>query len=197
MFKINELSVASAKPANKRLSAVHPESIPAQSSAMNEGRRESTHKTISTMNTIVVNDSEGNSTADRVGRAKVQEGNEPTALEEIEEEASKDVVWRICLDGDWETSDNPLISPCRWSGTMKYIHLKWLTEWLESKKIAKDGKYFRSFCWEMIFCELWKEEFQSTVYWNGKNIWLLGYEVPENGNYLVLEALNTEEIIKK
>lgn len=118
-------------------------------------------------------------------------------ISQIKNEVNKDAAWRIWLSEEQEDSNDPLISPCKWSGTMKYIHLKWLTEWLESKKISKDGVHFRSYLWETIFCELWKEEFKSVVYSNGKRISLLGYDVPKNGHYLVLEAINTEEIMRK
>ena len=118
-------------------------------------------------------------------------------LESITEEGTKDWVCRICLSEDNTDAADPLISPCKCSGTMKYIHLKCLTEWLESKKATKDGVHFRSFLWDTIFCELWKEEFKSTINHKGKKISLLGYKVPKKGHFLVLEAINTEEIMKK
>ena len=118
-------------------------------------------------------------------------------LTAISEETAKDASWRICLSEDHGDLSDPLISPWKCSGTMKYIHLKWLTEWLESKKSSKDGVHFRSYLWETIFWELCKEEFQSAIYSKGKRINLLGYDVPKNGHYLVLEAINTEEIMRK
>lgn len=118
-------------------------------------------------------------------------------LRPVSEENYKDVVWRICLSEDLEDHEDPLISPCKCAGTMKYIHLKCLKEWLESKKTTKDGVHFRSFLWEHIIWELWKEEFKSYVYDKGRRIDLLGYDVPTNNHYVVLEAINTEEIMKK
>lgn len=48
-------------------------------------------------------------------------------------QASKgDMVCRICLSEDSDM-ENPLISPCKCSGTMKFIHLDCLKEWLNSK----------------------------------------------------------------
>lgn len=35
---------------------------------------------------------------------------------------------RICLD-EGETEDNPFITPCKCSGSMKFIHLECLREW--------------------------------------------------------------------
>jgi hypothetical protein len=80
---------------------------------------------------------------------------------------------------------------------MKFIHLKCLTEWLESKKSMRDGVHFRTFLWEQIVCELCKEEFESYVYNKGKRINLLDYEVPQGNHYIVLEAVNTEEVMRR
>lgn len=44
-------------------------------------------------------------------------------------------VCRICLE-DSEEDENPLISPCKCDGSMKFIHLKCLREWLDSKRIS-------------------------------------------------------------
>ena len=45
-------------------------------------------------------------------------------------------TWRIWLNYEWNYED-PLISPCNCSGTMKFIHLSWLREWLKSKMKLK------------------------------------------------------------
>ena len=41
-------------------------------------------------------------------------------------------ICRICLSDDYE-QDNPMISPCKCKGTMKFIHLECLKEWLNCK----------------------------------------------------------------
>lgn len=44
-------------------------------------------------------------------------------------------VCRICLDEEEDIScGNPFITPCKCTGSMKYIHLKCLREWTDSKK---------------------------------------------------------------
>ena len=40
---------------------------------------------------------------------------------------------RICLSEDQE-KENPMISPCKCDGTMKYIHYLCLKEWLQSSR---------------------------------------------------------------
>lgn len=57
----------------------------------------------------------------------------------MSQDSKWEMLWRICLSED-TSKENPLISPCKWSGTMKFIHLEWLKEWLNSKKSEKKGK---------------------------------------------------------
>ena len=42
---------------------------------------------------------------------------------------------RICLD-EAEDVDNPFIAPCNCAGSMRFIHLQCLREWLDSKRIS-------------------------------------------------------------
>lgn len=43
---------------------------------------------------------------------------------------------RICLgdDSDDQNNENPLVSPCKCMGSMTYIHINCLKEWLNSKE---------------------------------------------------------------
>ena len=40
----------------------------------------------------------------------------------------RNLACRICFGGEDE-SDNPLFSPCKCAGSMKYIHFKCLRDW--------------------------------------------------------------------
>ena len=42
---------------------------------------------------------------------------------------------RICLD-EFDDEFNPFITPCKCSGSMKFIHLKCLRKWLDSKRVS-------------------------------------------------------------
>jgi len=60
--------------------------------------------------------------------------------------------------------DNPFISPCRCSGTMKFIHVKCLQFWLASKiQIKQSSDCCKSLSWKNIECELCKFEFPSKL----------------------------------
>jgi E3 ubiquitin-protein ligase DOA10 len=62
---------------------------------------------------------------------------------------------RICL-GEEEEGHNELMSPCKCDGTMKYIHILCLKEWLNSKKLVYNGERVKSYFWKALECELCK-----------------------------------------
>ena len=47
--------------------------------------------------------------------------------------SNKNKICRICYQEEDDTLLNPLIRPCKCSGSMKYIHLKCLLHWLKSR----------------------------------------------------------------
>ena len=66
-------------------------------------------------------------------------------------------VCRICLG---EEEDDELICPCKCSGTMQFIHVNCLKEWLNSKKLVYNGDRVKSFFWKALECELCKTPFE-------------------------------------
>lgn len=110
-------------------------------------------------------------------------------------------VCRICLDEDDPTDIagiNPLITPCNCTGSMRYIHVQCVREWLDSKKQQQqlDGVY--SYYWEELSCELCKSALKLrnkvTIKTPGsskkfvKEYFLLNFKVPYREKYLVLES---------
>lgn len=69
---------------------------------------------------------------------------------------------RIWLSGEC-SSDDPLISPCKWSGTMQYIHVEWVKQWLMSRVVIKKSNFYTSMAWEDISWELWKTKFPDYI----------------------------------
>lgn len=94
--------------------------------------------------------------------------------------------------------NNPLITPCKCTGSMRYIHVQCVREWLDSKKQQQqlDGVY--SYYWEELSCELCKSplKLRNKVIikpkGNKKKIvkeyFLLNFKVPFQEKYLVLES---------
>ena len=56
--------------------------------------------------------------------------------------SSSSICCRICWGSEEDDGKdyNPLISPCKCTGTMGSIHLKCLKKWLESKRTMKTHK---------------------------------------------------------
>ncbi len=74
-------------------------------------------------------------------------------LEEVPKTKEINKACRICLCEE-EEEDNPIIQPCKCSGTMRNVHVKCFRTWI-SKQISKRKSYnLLSFTWKKLFCEL-------------------------------------------
>jgi len=113
---------------------------------------------------------------------------------QVSEKSEQQIICRICLsevDED-EEEENPIISPCKCSGTMKYIHTECLKSWLNSKciitkKIETEGSV--SYIWRPLTCELCKTKFPDTIEVNNESVELFDIEKPE-GPYLIVENIS-------
>ena len=97
---------------------------------------------------------------------------------------------RICLS-DQQTPEDPLISPCKCSGTMKFIHLKCLREWLQSRLNIKQSGSIVSYYWKSLDCELCKENLPSKVLLSGAMVELVDIHKPDVP-FIVLEDVTRE-----
>lgn len=70
----------------------------------------------------------------------------------------KSSVCRICL-GDDNEADNPLLTPCKCAGTMKFIHILCLQKWLKSKLQMKQTEFYTSMIIKPLLCELCRTQF--------------------------------------
>lgn len=71
------------------------------------------------------------------------------------------ICCKICLSEEEPT--NPMISPCSCTGSMKYIHLECLREWLEGKKHMKETPYVNSYIWKGLECEICKSPYNDII----------------------------------
>lgn len=74
-------------------------------------------------------------------------------------------ICRICLCEEEDKHVNPLITPCKCSGTMKHIHIECLREWLNSKSSFKESTPpgVKTYCWKALECELCKVRFPDRI----------------------------------
>ena len=107
-------------------------------------------------------------------------------------------VCRICLEEDEMSGDNPFIEPCGCVGSVRWIHVKCVREWLDAKKQQQRVGGVYSYYWEELACELCKEPLKlrnkvvirskDGSYKYQKEFCLLNYKVPVDGRYMVLES---------
>lgn len=114
----------------------------------------------------------------------------PVEVYDRSQTGEANLVCRICL-GDAQSEDNPMISPCKCAGTMKFIHIDCLQEWLKSRLNCQESGSAVSYFWQTLDCELCKQDFPTTIQINGATRDLVEIHKP-NSAFLVLEDLRRE-----
>ena len=77
-------------------------------------------------------------------------------------------ICRICFD-ETEEKENPLISPCKCSGTMEFVHFKCLRQWRSRGENKKIAPHVTTYTWKAFHCELCKQKLQDQYEVNGRN----------------------------
>lgn len=101
---------------------------------------------------------------------------------------------RICLN-EVESVEDPLISPCKCAGTMRFIHLNCLKEWLRSKVSSKVTEKGMSFHIKDLTCELCKSDFPAFISQNDNRINLLNINFPTK-SYIIIEEFKPDRYTK-
>ena len=116
------------------------------------------------------------------------------AIEENENNEDLDIIeqsiCRICLS-ESETVIDPLISPCKCAGSMQYIHLNCLKEWLHSKMTSKVSSKSMSYHIRDLICELCRSSFPLIFNYKDQKISLLSVDLPSS-SYLILQEYRPE-----
>ena len=123
----------------------------------------------------------------------------------------KKKICRICYLEEENKISNPLIKPCKCSGSMKYIHYECLLHWLRTKLIinkrsAIDNGYFDMYKLDLIECELCKNDLLNYINHNNKIYSLIDYylldkkldkllskkeksKLKDENNYIILDEI--------
>lgn len=113
---------------------------------------------------------------------------------------SDEAACRICWGTDAEDAQgnqndpddiNPLISPCKCTGTMGSIHLKCLRGWLETKRTKKENRGQVILKFKKLDCELCKVNFPYKITYNNQIVDIVEVEKPAK-NFIVFESLSEE-----
>ena len=105
--------------------------------------------------------------------------NESDKNSEINKRNKK--ICRICYMEENDKKKNPLIKPCKCSGSMKYIHYECLLHWLKTKVLVNTNSYcengfFTIYLLNLIECELCKNHLPNYIKHNNKIYSLIDYD---------------------
>ena len=122
-----------------------------------------------------------------ISKNKKIENNIFTKLEK------KNSVCRICYIEE-ENKENPLLQPCKCSGSMKFIHLSCLKQWISTRSCLKidETENCSVYIIKPVECELCKTKFPDYIKHEGKLYALLDFS-KEYENYLTLESLTLDK----
>ena len=105
-------------------------------------------------------------------------------------------ICRICLSEEDPLGyyDDPLVQPCKCSGSMKYIHINCLKQWLNTKSCIKieNNKNFSFFLIKPVICELCQAKFPDYIKHKGKLYEILDFQ-SEFECYLIIESLTIDK----
>ena len=103
-------------------------------------------------------------------------------------------ICRICYSEEESPLDNPLVQPCKCSGSLKYIHLNCLKHWIMTRSCLKveEGEFCSVFLFKEVECEICKEKLPDLVNHKGKIYYLLDFSDIFK-SYFILETLTLDE----
>jgi hypothetical protein len=96
---------------------------------------------------------------------------------------------RICLESDF-TEENPFVTPCKCTGSLRHIHLDCLRSWTNSKKLSYEEPGLKSLFWSDLICEICKSKLLLQMWVNNKLLELLEIPRPDSHHYAILQSDN-------
>ena len=107
-----------------------------------------------------------------------------------QDKSGENLCCRICLSEE-EQPNHELITPCNCTGSVRFIGLSCLKEWLEGKRHCKETPYVNSYIWKNLECEICKAPFKDIFRGReGRELNLLNYVIHEGvENYMIIESV--------
>ena len=158
-------------------------------------------------NSIIINEQNNLDNIETLKTQKVtvfannKEKSEAKTINKIKEEKIKNKICRICYQEEDDPLINPLIKPCKCSGSMKYIHLKCLLFWLKSKTVHSNNSidnnnFFKSyFIEDSVQCELCKEIFPDFIKHNHIKYCLIDFDYSQENQIKKNNIISAQNFI--
>ena len=119
------------------------------------------------------------------GRVIVNKTEDPVIVLSAGEE-DQGTNCRVCLMDDNEES-NPLVKPCKCSGSMGLVHVECLQKWFSTKVSMREFSNAKSYSWKSLRCELCKFDYPEKVAVGKKVFELLLIDKPSD-NFITLQS---------
>ena len=114
---------------------------------------------------------------------------------------------RICFGGEEEVEEdldllnkqgtktlkNPLLAPCRCTGSSRYIHLECVQQWLGRSRTNYSFEDCTTTIYKISSCELCNTKYPDQVNLNGEKYEIFKVDRPKDIPYLILEVLGMPE----
>lgn len=131
----------------------------------------------------------------KLGRVKLvmrELNSEETVLStenSSDEEEDESGTCRICFSGAYP--DDPLITPCLCSGSLRHIHFNCLKYWLDTKRNVAQNETSVAYYWESLLCEICKHPLPLSITVKGKKYDLFKLE-EQSQTTIALEMLKKD-----
>jgi len=118
-------------------------------------------------------------------------------VEETETKSNKSsnagILCKICLYDKSDEENDPLISPCKCIGSVKYVHLKCMQNWVKSKLNMQQNRNIVTILWKNLHCELCRDKLPITLEQDGEVLSLIPFDEHISGPYVMLESFSKEK----
>ena len=104
-------------------------------------------------------------------------------------------ICKICFRTDSDLQD-PLISPCKCSGSMGYIHYKCLKQCINMKINTKVGENYICFVWKNFECEICLKEYPKLIKYKNYTYHMVDLNIPYE-QYIILDYTLYDDSKKK
>ncbi|CAK88071.1 unnamed protein product (macronuclear) [Paramecium tetraurelia] len=99
---------------------------------------------------------------------------------------------RVCCSSQ-DSVQNPLINPCKCTGSIKYIHLNCLKKWLKLKFQTKHSNHCMIYMWKNLECEICKFNYPPVFKSDQHIVDLVELSKPTEQAYVLMEIIQKRQ----
>ncbi|CAD8208539.1 unnamed protein product [Paramecium octaurelia] len=111
-----------------------------------------------------------------------EKDEDPNGLDDSENSNAENSC-RICMS-KVGTISNPLINPCQCSGSVKYIHIKCLQQWIHNKFKIRELNNIVLYFWSNLICEICKEQYKLEYKFKNRKYHLIDIPRPKEAYFI-------------